>query len=185
LKDLGKGKDNISVLQKKETFLRSRVGWKAKWKIERFYGDYKSREEAIKAEGKPYSVSEFEGNVMLNEGLNEMWTLVCGGTGTPYNNANARCGVGDSTTAASPTDTGLLGVNQLYKAMDSGYPTFGTNQQAVFRSTFGGTEANWAWEEFCVDNGSAAALDLCRKVESQGTKVSGQTWELTKDIAMS
>ena len=70
--------------------------------------------------------------------------------------------------------------------MDGGFPTFGTSQLAVWRATFGGSEANFAWEEFTVANGSSdTATNLNRKIVSKGTKQSGDTWELTLQITLS
>jgi hypothetical protein len=129
---------------------------------------------------------KFEGNIFLNEGINLIWTLVCGGTGTPFNNANSYLGVGDGTTAEDASQTGLQGTNKLYKNVDSGYPTYGTDQKAVWRATFGGTEANFAWNEFTVANGSSdTAININRKVVSKGTKPSGQTWILTATLSIS
>jgi hypothetical protein len=129
---------------------------------------------------------KFEGNVFLNEGINFIWTLVCGASGTPFNNANSYLGVGDGTTAESASQTGLQGTSKLYKKVDSGYPQYGSNQQAVWRATFGGTEANFAWNEFTVANGSSdTAINLNRKVTSKGTKTSGSTWILTLTLSIS
>jgi len=126
------------------------------------------------------------GNILLNEGINLVWTLVCGGSGTPFNNANAYIGVGDSSTAESATQTGLLGTNVAYKGMDSGYPQYGSNQQAKWQSTFGGDEANFTWNEITVANGSSnAATNLNRKVQSLGTKASGTTWVAQLTITLS
>ena len=142
-------------------------------------------EEIIKIR-KPYEVKEFEGNIFLNEGINTIWTLVCGGSATPFNSTNAYTGVGDGTTAESATQTGLQGTNKTYKPMDSGYPTYGSNQQAIFRSTYGSEDANYAWNEFTVANGSSdTAMNLNRKVQSSGTKASGTTWILTVTLSIS
>jgi hypothetical protein len=73
----------------------------------------------------------------------------------------------------------------LYKAMDSGYPTYGTGQQIVFRSTFNGSEANFGWNEFSVDNGNPANKNLNRKQSGQGTKQASQVWPLTLTITLS
>jgi len=159
--------------------VKERLKYKSKWTIRRF----KNEEEYKK--NTPYSVSEFEGNVFLNEGINAIWTLVCGGTETAYDNSNARLGVGDSDAAEDATQTDLQGTNKTYKGMDTDYPTYGSNQQVVFRSTFDGTEANHAWKEFTVDNGATAGKNLNRKVSDQGTKASGQVWELTLTLTLS
>lgn len=136
--------------------------------------------------GKPYEVIEVDGNLGLNEGLQEMINLLVGaGTPTAYDNTNARLGVGDSTTAAAATQTDLqAATNKLYKAMDATYPTVAA-QTITFRSTFGSAEANWAWEEYTVDNGATAAKNLNRKVSSLGTKLSGSTWVLDLQITFS
>jgi len=153
--------------------------------IERFKGNYKSREEALKAEGKPYKTTKFRKNVLLNEGIQAMLDMIAGlATITAWDNTNARVGVGDGTIAEDPAQTGLQGTNQAFASMDAGYPSR-TDQTVSWRGTFGGTEANFAWEEFTVDNGSVALQNLNRKVSSQGTKVSGQTWVLTIDITLS
>lgn len=137
-------------------------------------------------EALAYSASLIDGNILLNEGINAIWTLSCGGSETAFNNANARLGVGDSAAAEAATQTDLqAGSNKLYKAMDVGYPTFGTLQKGTWKATFGSAEANYAWNEFSVDNGAAALKNLNRKVSAQGTKTAGQTWALTLDITIS
>jgi hypothetical protein len=126
------------------------------------------------------------GNILLNEGINLLWTLACGGSGTSWNSANAYIGVGDGTTSESATQTGLQGTNKAYKAMDSGYPTYGSNQQAKWQSTYGSADANFTWNEITVANGSSdTATNLNRKVQSLGTKASGTTWIAQLTITLS
>jgi hypothetical protein len=126
------------------------------------------------------------GNILLNEGINLLWTLACGGSGTPWNSANARIGVGDGTTAESANQTGLQGTNKAFKAMDSGYPTYGSNQQAKWQSTFTGTEANFTWNEITVVNAADdTGQNLNRKVQNLGTKASGTTWIAQLTITLS
>ncbi len=138
-------------------------------------------EEAVdRYGGELLETSIEEHNVFLNEGINDIWNKVVGTVGTAFNNANAECGVGNSTTAENATQTGLIGGSQLYKAQDGSYPSgAGAGQNVDFRSTFTGSEANFAWEEFCTRNGVAPGIDLHRTVSAQGTKTSGQTWVLT------
>jgi hypothetical protein len=157
--------------------LREKLNWKPKYTITRYASD-----EDFRA-GKPYEVSEFEGNLLLNEGIQTMWDLIiASGTPAAYSNANARIGVGDSSAAEAATQTGLqASTNKTYKAMESGYPSR-TNQTVTFRSVFGADDANYAWAEFTIDNGSTPDKNLNRKVSDQGTKASGQTW--TVDIAV-
>jgi len=145
------------------------------WKIEKF----------LEGANTPYEVSEFGGNLALNEGLYELWNLVAGDGGAQaFDNSNAYLGVGDSSTAAAASQTGLQAAsNKLYKAMEATYPQYGSSQQIIFRSVFGSSDANWDWNEFTVANGNSDTdVNLDRKVSAQGTKVAGQTWTLTLTI---
>jgi len=124
-------------------------------------------------------------NILLNEGIDEMVLRLLGSGGTAYNNATAQLGVGDSLTAEDATQTGLQApTNFLYKGMNAGFPTSGT-QQATWQSDFGASEANHLWAEFSVRNGATADINLNRRVSNQGTKISQQTWTLTLGITWS
>lgn len=130
-------------------------------------------------------VREIVGNLLLNEGIQELWDLAiaAGGT-TAYNNANAEIGNGDSSTAATATQTDLqAATNKLFKAMVATYPQR-TNQTVDFRSDFTTAEANWAWQEWSIRNGNTRNKNLNRKVESLGTKTTG-TWTLTASVTLS
>jgi len=134
---------------------------------------------------KPYEVIKRRKNVLLNEGINAMWTLICGGSETAFNAANARIGVGNDATAAAAAQTGLLGgANTAYGAMDSSYPTYGTSQKATFQASFTDAIANFQWNEWSVDNGTSANKNMNRKVENLGTKTGG-TWTLQVAITIS
>jgi hypothetical protein len=157
--------------------MKEKANWKAKWFITKYKG-----------EPKPENLIEsiaLNGNLLLKEGINAIWTLVAGGTETAFNNANARIGVGDSNASADPNQTDLQGVNKAYKGMDEGYPTFGSGEKIVFRSTFGTAEANFAWNEITVDNGVASGKNLNRKVAALGIKTSDQTWVVQLEIMLS
>lgn len=133
-----------------------------------------------------YERVAFEMNMLLNGGINQLWTILCSSGGTKFDAANAYLGVGDSSVAEAATQTDLqAATNKLRKAMDASFPTYGTSQKATWKSTFGGTDANYAWNEFIVANAASGGTALNRKVSSQGTKTSGQTWELTLDITLS
>lgn len=158
--------------------LHETVWYRTEWIIRRYADD-----EAF-ARGEAYSESKIEGNLMLNEGIAEMLDLLIGaGSPTTFANANAYIGVGDSTTAASAAHTGLqASSNKLYKAMEATYPQR-SGQTVTWRSQFGSSEANFAWQEFTVANGNSdSAKNLNRRVSDQGTKASGQTW--TVDLAI-
>ena len=99
------------------------------------------------------------------------------GQGTFFNNANARLGVGNGTTAFAVSQTDLQGGSKLRKAMDTGYPTVAP-PVVTFKSTFSPSEANFAWHEWGVFNAASNGVMLNRVVESNGTKQSNQTWVL-------
>jgi hypothetical protein len=128
----------------------------------------------------------FRGNLLLNEGINELWTLIAGTGATKFDNTNAYIGVGDSATAADATQTGLqAATNKLYKAMDTSYPTYGASQKVTHRSSFGSGDANFVWNEITVANGNSdASKNMNRKVQSMGTKVTG-TWVATHETTLS
>lgn len=130
-------------------------------------------------------VEERPGNMLLNEGIQEIWDLViaAGGT-TAYNNANADIGVGDSSTAEAATQTDLqAATNKLFKAMNATYPQR-SSQTVSWQSDFLTGEANYAWAEWSVRNGNTRNRNLNRKVQSLGTKASG-TWTLTAQVTLS
>lgn len=196
--DAGLGRDNIGVASQLNLTDHSNK-WSGKFFIDKWEFPEEIRTEAelmlkggatieqVKARfgDKYYLGKTFAGeNLLLNEGINALWTLVGGGAETLYNNANARLGVGASATAAAATDTGLL-TTPTFVAMDASYPTYGTVQKITFRSTFTSAVANIAWNEFSADNGNTANKNLNRLVSAQGTKTSGQTWQLTLDVTLS
>lgn len=93
-----------------------------------------------------------------------------------YNNAGAKLGVGNSSTAFDKAQTTLQGASNLSKGMEASYPQRSSGA-LTFRSLFSTGEANFAWEEWAVFN--AANEMLSRKVESLGTKTSAASWQLT------
>jgi len=175
-----------------------RVSWKAKWRIDKFKDPTNEIVKALQT-GTPtdqaislYSkaficTEEFEANIALNEGLQELIEIICGlGTPTKWDNSNARLGVGDSNAAESATQTGLqAATNKTFKAMDATYPQR-SNQTAEWRATFGSADANYAWEEYTVVNAADdTGKNLNRKIASKGTKSSGETWTLSLQITFS
>jgi hypothetical protein len=182
-KAFGKDEVNVGALIPAKDVLR----YKTRWTIEKFKGDFKTREEAVKAKAELIEKLEIEDNCLLNSGINLFLTLGIGGSGTAWSNAVAAIGVGDSATAADPTQTDLqASTNKTYKAMDSTYPTNPcVNQQLVARSTFGSADANYTWNEIVLRNGVASGTCLNRKVQAMGTKASGTTWVATLTITLS
>lgn len=162
------------------------ASWSCRFRLSKYHQDiepFRGREAEFYRLYKPYEVREGEGNCLLNSGIDEMWDLVTGASANHYDNTNAQVGVGDSSTAADPTQTDLqASTNKTYKGMESGYPT-STSQKATFKSSFGTDDANYAWNEWVIKQ-SVSAKCLNRKVESLGTK-SGGTWTLEVYITLS
>jgi hypothetical protein len=121
---------------------------------------------------------------LTNAGRDLIASMLLGEATTDFTNANARIGVGDSTTAFAAAQTDLqAATNKLRKAMDATYPQRATNV-LTFRSTFATGDANWAWQEWAVFNAAAAGAMLNRKVESLGTKTSAQSWQFTVTLTV-
>jgi hypothetical protein len=165
---------------------QERASWLCRYRLSKYAEDiepYRGREDEFYRLFKPFDVIEGEGNCLLNTGIDEMWDLIVGDSANHFNNASAQIGVGDSSTAASPSQTDLqASTNKTYKAMESGYPT-STAQKATFKSSFGASDANYVWNEWVVKQ-STSAKCLNRKVDSMGTK-SGGTWTLEVSITLS
>lgn len=168
-----------------------RLNWNVKAYVEKYDRDVLEQNgllnasiEEIRAALQPTEVVHAEGNSLLNEGISRMLNLLIGAGGTPFSNANAELGVGNSTTAVAASQTDLQGgASTAWTGMDSGYPSI-AGQSVTFKGTFGDTEANFAWNEWGIRNGSAANENLNRKVVSLGTKAGG-VWSLTTSITVS
>ena len=103
---------------------------------------------------------------------------------TSFAHANARIGVGDSSAAFGASQTDLqASTNKLRKAMEAAYPTRAGNA-LTFRSIFGTSEGNFAWNEWGVFNAASAGTMLNRIVASLGTKTSAQSWQLTVTVTV-
>ncbi len=159
--------------------LKDKGTFKKRWIIERFasQADYEA--------GNCYKKSVIKHNILVNEGINELWTLICAATGIRFDNTNAYLAVGTGSGAANATDVEGTFTAIVPKGMEAGYPTFGTNQKATWRALFGAGDANQVWQEFGVMNASTGEQLLNRLVSNQGTKTAGQVWQLTFDITLS
>jgi hypothetical protein len=168
---------------------RDKAGWLCRYRLSKYredIGAYRGREAEFHQRFTPYQVIEGEGNCLLNVGINEMWDLITGevsGSSHIFDNAAAQIGVGDSSTAADPSQSDLQAAsNKTYKGMESSYP-LSTSQKVTFKASFGDAEANYTWNEWVVKQQTSAKC-LNRKVENLGTKSSG-TWTLEVDITLS
>ena len=124
-------------------------------------------------------------NAYVNAGGQALLDLLIGASGVDaFNNANANIGVGDSSTAVAASQTNLQAAsNKLRKGMDASYPQR-SGQVMTWRSTFGSSEANWAWAEAALFNAASAGTMLSRIVAALGTKASGTSWISTYTITV-
>ena len=171
--------------------IAEKFDYKTVWTIRRYADDAAfeagTPTRVVDAEGNELpAVSEVQGNLLLNEGIQLLEDLLIGAGGTAYNNASAYIGVGDSATAESASQTGLQAAsNKTYKAMQATYPQRSA-QTITWRSVFASADANYAWNEFTVVNGSSdTGTNLNRKVAANGAKASGQTWTVDVSLTIS
>jgi hypothetical protein len=125
------------------------------------------RDALTKRIAVPYEDVDWLENGLTIGGASIQWeTLIAPGSTTAgaangvYSNANANLSVGDSSTAFADTQTELqAATNRLRKVMDATYPlhtdSTGTagSKSISFRSTYGTSDANWAWNEWGLFNG--------------------------------
>lgn len=179
INEKGKGSEGVGVSQ--GISLMEHFTEKPKWTITKF---------ASEADAKARKVMEevsFEGNILVNEGINYLLTMIGtdAKTGTPWSNANANLIVGTGSGAAAATDVEGTFTAGVLATMVTAYPTYGTDQKITWKASFGALVANQAWNEFGVLNAASSGKLLNRKVSAQGTKTSGQVWELTLEITLS
>lgn len=166
-------------MKQKDTFQ-----WQVKSQLKKWH-----RSEDHDAGLAPDSIEDFKGNLLLKAGITRMLNLlVDAGATQAYDATHCRIGVGDSTTAADDDQTSLqAATNKFFQLVDSA-PSV-TNQTVEFVATFGTGDANFDWEEWGIDQGTASnstgvAPMLNRKVQSMGTKASGATWVFTVSITI-
>jgi hypothetical protein len=157
--------------------------------VARFCQSGHSLEEAIERFPERFKGEDMVGpNLLLDTGITALLNLLMGTTAISFGVGNARLGIGDSTTAALATQTGLLAAtNHYWQIADTGFPTV-LNQTLTVQATVGPNTADYAWNEFVVDNfGSSGStttppnygsgyVALTRLVSAGNTKPSTQTW---------
>lgn len=152
----------------------------------------------------PDSMVDSEGNALTQQGLIRINNLIIGTASWQALDAtHCRIGVGDSSTANSGgppiTNTTLVAASNFYfKLVDS--RTVGATSAGgtvTYVATFGTSVANFAWQEWGIDGGTASAADhgtsdtattpgiINRKVTSLGTKTSSATFVFTSTITVS
>lgn len=144
----------------------------------------------------PDEVVEFNGNLLTTAGLTRLVSRLLSNTDLAVGNTTARIGVGDGSTAAAIGDTDLsaaaTGSHRQFEIMQATFPSQAAAVMTL-KSIFTTGEANFAWNEWCIDIGAATvtagttvnACMLNRKVISLGTKVSTSAWTFTVTITFS
>jgi hypothetical protein len=162
--------------------------WHAHLRIDKYADD-----EAY-ARGETYEVTECDGNLVTTAGWGRITTLLNAGTGNLITSTTARIGAGNSNTAAAIGQTDLQAAagaaNRYFMTSTVTIPSAPVIQAVA---VFGTADGNFAWEEWGIDIGTATvtagttvnAVLLNRKVASNGTKASGQTWTATATITFS
>lgn len=143
--------------------------YEIRWTVEKFRN------------GELIETVQDEGNLLLNAGRDLIYQLISGAGGTPFDAANSVIWVGNGTTPADPAQTGMVGGTTYSKAMEAGFPTV-VNGALRFKARFLENQANFAWNEFGVSNGTVM---LNRKVQAIGTKTSEDEWVFTVEIRFS
>jgi hypothetical protein len=119
---------------------------------------------------------------LTNTGAIEIARCAMNDSATFLNSTNSHLGVGSSNTAFAAAQTDLQAASdKLRKAMEASYPSR-SNGAITFRSLFGTSEANFAWNEWGTFNAAASGVMWQRKVESLGTKTNTQSWQLTATL---
>lgn len=167
------------------------------WTIRKFAGDLEF------AQWKPFEVVEFGGNLLLNEGITEWLTLIIGGGGTAFNNANSYLAVGDGGPTAltgtitmtngstAVTGSGTAFTTELavgdYIYVDAQKTQLGkvasiTNNTAlVLTANYGGTTASGAAASKILNEAAsqtdlqASSNKLYKAMSATYPQVSGQT----------
>lgn len=116
---------------------------------------------------------------LTNVGRNALAGLIAG-VGTAFDSNTAQIVVGNGATAVVPTQTALQGTSTATSSVDVGFPTV-TNNIVTYQATFSTNEANFAWNEWGVTNGTTL---LNRKVETLGTKTSAQSWQISVSLTL-
>jgi len=173
------------------------IKWEVDWRVYK----YKENSVEIVRQGliEPYEIIEEKGNVLLNGGASSIWECMLGngisssGSALTYfNNENARLGVGTSSTPTDRNQTDLQAgtAGKAMGTMEAGFPLHSdgnveNSRKVTFKSIFGGSAANFAWNEWGIFNGTAEnSRMLNRKVGNLGSKGAGETWTLIIDIKL-
>lgn len=116
-----------------------------------------------------------DGNLILNAGWALMIDKLLGLSGQVIDATHCRLGVGNGTTAVTAADTDLAAAagagNRQFNLVDATYPQRSGSVLALVRATFATGDANFVWNEFGTDAGTAngtavTAVLFNRKVQA-------------------
>jgi len=186
---------------------RSTIGYTV-WKVARFgelataalknsLGRQPHGADFLSSGYRPYSVTQFEGNLITNAGWTRLMSLLTAtGSTQALTATSVRIGVGNSNTSEDYTDTDLnasAGSSNRWFQPVNGAAVLGTRTMQ-FEATFGASDGNFDWNEFGIDVGTPtvsagstvnALLFNHAAGIAQGTKANGQTWVATATITFS
>jgi hypothetical protein len=147
--------------------------------------DYDLAALQAKKDVTPYERIVGDYNAMVDSGIINILNALIGVGITAFSNANARLGVGDSSTAWATNQSDLQAASdKLRNSMNATYPLGTGTKTITFQSDFTTGQANWSWLEWGIFNAASGATSmLSRKAENLGTKASG-TWTLTVTFAV-
>jgi hypothetical protein len=170
------------------------IKWGSTFRLSKYYQDiipFRGNESEFFRLYKPFEIIDGKENCLLDIGKAYIWLRVIGSAreidANAFTHTNSTIGVGDSTTPASSDQLDLqASSNKKYNAMDLTYPLFSDTTPNVlkFQSSFGSTEANFAWQEWVIKNTAWLQTVLNRRVVSLGTKTAGPTWTLNVTLTI-
>jgi len=159
--------------------MKKRTGfspWKPHYKLEKY-------SKGVGPDVAPDEVIEWDGNMMMNAGINAMLLLLVGTGGTDFDQNNGYLGVGNSSTPAANTQTDLIGTSTA-RVQITALATIAL-ETLTFVASFGAAAGNFTWEEVGIFNGPSGGTMLTRSVSALGTKAAGATWVLTITLTIS
>ena len=163
-------------------------------------GHTPSFDELMQITGSPDDMAYDEGNELTTVGLAAITGLLLGLGGDAFNAANSIIGVGATNTAFALGNTALAGNGNASTAWYRGTDAAPSRVNGVMSAaaTFGGSDANFAWNEWCWATGNGtitpghtlasvtAGTEVMwnRKVASLGTKANGAQWTLSASVTL-
>ena len=153
----------------------------------------------------PDDVLVSEGNILVNNGVSRITSIITGGGGGMLTNTLGFLGVGNDSTASAATaaQTALQGSSQLYRPLEAGFPslttTTKTNDTINVSALFSSGVAEFVWGEWCIGSVASGTVSQSstlagtgtspimwnRKQDTLGTKGAGSTWTLAAKIVLS